>query len=65
MTIMIKEPIIDLSDCILCGICQDVCPEVFRLNAAGYIEITGMSDYPRSCVDEAIKNCPADCIAWE
>ena len=62
---MMKNPIIDLSDCILCGVCQDVCPEVFRLNDAGYIEVTEMPDYPRSCVDEAIKNCPADCIAWE
>ena len=60
-----KKPVIDLSDCILCGVCQDVCPEVFRLNDAGYIEVTEMPDYPRPCVDEAIKNCPADCIAWE
>jgi ferredoxin len=62
---IMKIPVIDLSDCILCGVCQDVCPEVFRLNDAGYIEVTQMPDYPGPCVDEAIKNCPADCIAWE
>ena len=62
---LIKKPVIDLSDCIRCGVCQDVCPEVFRLNDAGYIEVMEMTDYPRSDVDEAIKNCPADCIAWE
>jgi ferredoxin len=60
-----RKPVIDLSDCILCGVCQDVCPEVFRLNDAGFIEITEMSGYPQSSVDEAIKNCPKDCIAWE
>jgi ferredoxin len=61
----IKKPVIDLSDCILCGVCQDVCPEVFWLNDAGYIEILELLDYPCSGVDDAIKNCPADCIAWE
>ena len=62
---IMKKPVIDLSDCILCGVCQDVCPEVFKLSAAGYIEVVEMPDYPRSCVNEAIKNCPADCIVWE
>ena len=63
--ILMKKPVIDLSDCILCGVCQDVCPEVFNLSAAGYIEVVEMLDYQRFCVDEAIKNCPADCIVWE
>ena len=65
LMILMKKPVIDLSDCILCGVCQDVCPEVFRLSAAGYIEVVEMPDYTRFCVDEAIKNCPADCIVWE
>ncbi|MDO9109123.1 MAG: ferredoxin [Desulfatirhabdiaceae bacterium] len=42
-----------------------MCPEVFRLNDAGYIEVTELPDYPRYGVDEASKNCPADCIEWE
>jgi ferredoxin len=60
-----KKPVVDLSDCILCGICQDLCPKVFNMNETGYIEVTEMPDYPQSCVNEAIKNCPSDCIAWE
>jgi ferredoxin len=64
MTLM-KKPVIDLSDCILCGVCQDVCPDVFRLNDVGYIEVIEMQVYPGHGVDEAIKNCPADCISWE
>lgn len=60
-----RKPVIDLSDCILCGVCQDVCPEVFRLNDSGFIEILEMTHYPQPGVDEAIKNCPKDCIAWE
>jgi ferredoxin len=60
-----KRPVVDLSDCIHCEVCVEACPAVFRLNAAGYIEVLDLTDYPAELVDEAIKNCPADCIRWE
>ncbi len=37
--------------------------QFFRLNEAGYIEIKDLLQYPETEVDEAIKNCPADCIS--
>ena len=55
-----KKPVVELSDCILCGVCEDICPEVFRLNDAGFIEIVESAEYPQKSVDEAIKNCPLD-----
>jgi len=61
----LKIPVVELSDCILCKVCVEVCPDVFRLNAAGYIEVANLSDFPQTEVDEAIKNCPVDCIYWE
>ena len=60
-----QKPVVDLSDCILCGVCVDVCPEVFRMSSAGYIEAAELTDYPQACVSESIKNCPADCISWD
>ena len=60
-----KIPVVELSECILCEICVEVCPEVFRLNDAGYIEVIDLGSYPDQTVDEAIKNCPADCIHWD
>ena len=59
-----QVPVVELSECILCEICVELCPEVFRRNAAGYIEVVDLDVYPRKAVEEAIKNCPADCIAW-
>ena len=59
-----KAPVIELSECIVCGVCVEACPEVFRMNAAGYVEVIDLSSYPEAGVNEAIKNCPADCIAW-
>ncbi|MDX9786904.1 MAG: ferredoxin [Desulfobacterales bacterium] len=60
-----KRPVVELSECILCGVCVDVCPEVFTLSDAGYITVAELTTYPVSQVDDAIKNCPADCIFWE
>lgn len=60
-----KIPVVDLSQCTLCGGCIEVCPSVFRLNDAGYIEIIERISYPKIEVDEAIKYCPEDCIYWE
>ena len=59
-----KKPIVELSDCISCGVCAEVSPEVFRLNDAGYIEVIEMDSYPQQEVDDAIKYCPTDCIGW-
>jgi ferredoxin len=60
-----KTPVVELSDCIQCGICEDVCPSVFSLSDLGYVRVADLPAYPESEVDEAIKNCPADCIRWE
>jgi ferredoxin len=59
-----KTPLVELSDCIACGVCAEVSPEVFRLNDAGYIEIIELDTYPECEVNEAIKYCPTDCISW-
>lgn len=60
-----KIPVIELSECILCEVCRAVCPTVFRINDLGYIEVIEQPCYPETEVDEAIKNCPAQCIHWE
>jgi len=60
-----KIPVVDLSQCSLCEGCIEVCPSVFRLNSAGYIEVIELSSYPESEVEEAIKYCPENCIYWE
>jgi ferredoxin len=60
-----RIPVVELSECIVCGVCESVCPSVFKLNEAGYIEVTELSSYPEIEVDEAIKNCPPSCISWK
>jgi ferredoxin len=61
-----KRPAVDIGACTVCMGCVELCPEAFRLNEdTGYIEVIDLEVYSRECVDEAIKYCPQDCIAWE
>lgn len=60
-----KRPVVDLSDCILCGVCEEISPGVFWLNDAGFIEVLDLAEYPYETVEDAINNCPKDCIYWE
>ena len=60
-----KRPVVELSDCIDCEVCVEACPAVFRRNQAGYIEVADLDAYPAEEVDDAIRNCPADCVRWE
>ena len=60
-----KRPVVELSECIRCDVCVEACPTVFRRNQAGYIEVADLDAYPVEEVDDAIRNCPADCIRWE
>jgi ferredoxin len=59
-----RVPIVELSDCIVCGVCVETSPQVFRLNDAGYIEVIDMVEYPETEVNDAIKYCPVNCIYW-
>ncbi len=60
-----KRPGIDLAECTRCEGCIALCPGVFRVNQAGFLEAVELDSYPVEQVDEAIKNCPAHCIRWE
>lgn len=60
-----KKPVIDLSACTACGGCIDYCPQVFRMNDVGFVEVIELDTYPQADVDDAIKYCPEDCIYWE
>jgi ferredoxin len=53
-------------ECIGCGMCQDVCPEVFKLNEDKNIaEVINPSGGPADLIQEAIDSCPVECIHWK
>ncbi len=63
---MKRFPVIDLGRCNDCQGCIEVAPTVFRYNSdTGLMEVADLIDYPEDLVEEGIKNCPENCIAWE
>ncbi len=54
-------------NCISCGLCESICPEVFRLEDDELARVI-MEDVDESLVDtadEAMNSCPVDAIEDE
>lgn len=57
---------IDRSGCISCGICEAVCPKVFRLDDAGLAEVINQPDSESETdAAQATADCPVAVIAIE
>lgn len=59
------KAVVDQSICIGCGLCADICPEVFSLNDRGVAQAT--EAIPADCEDlaeEAADNCPVGAISF-
>jgi ferredoxin len=41
-----KIAVVELSECTLCGVCEEAAPLVFRVTDAGYIEVIELPSYP-------------------
>jgi ferredoxin len=55
---------IDEDECIGCGTCEELCPEVFELNeATDKAEVIKSQGGPEDCIEEAISSCPVSCIS--
>lgn len=61
------KPIVDVDTCTGCGLCADVCPEVFELNEESIAEVIADPVPPEAedtCRDAA-ESCPVDAIYIE
>jgi ferredoxin len=60
-----RIPVIDYDACIACGNCEAVCPEVFKVNESlGYAEVINPHGAPEDRIEEAMEQCPVQCITW-
>lgn len=62
---MSKQVTIDIDECIGCQSCVEICPDVFGFDddTEKAIVIRDEGD-PEECIQEAIDNCPVECIHW-
>ena len=64
--IKMKHVAIDQDECINCGACVELCPEIFALDEneeKAYVTTPDSEDTP--CIEEAIASCPTSCISFE
>jgi ferredoxin len=52
---------VDEGKCIACGMCANMCPEVFEINSSGKCEVISQDDLP--CAQNASKACPVEAIS--
>ncbi|MFA5183438.1 MAG: ferredoxin [Syntrophales bacterium] len=53
-------------ECIGCGSCVEICPEVFQMKEdEEKAEVIKPEGGPEDLIQEAIDTCPVSCIHWE
>ncbi len=59
--------IVNKEKCIGCGACEQICSEIFTLNAEGLAEVSvkEIDDKIQKNVIEARESCPVDAITTE
>ena len=58
---------VNKDDCIGCGLCEDICPEVFKMDDEGMavVIVDSISAEAEASAKEAEESCPTDAIIIE
>ncbi|MEM2982965.1 MAG: ferredoxin [Candidatus Bathyarchaeia archaeon] len=63
---MSRRVFIDEDECIGCGSCSEICPDVFQLDEEkGKAQVIKPEDGPEELIQEAMDTCPVECIHWK
>ena len=59
------KPIVDQDLCIGCGLCEDICPEVFKLLDDGLAHVIAEDPGPElfGDIEDSIASCPVEAIS--
>ncbi|MBD3285121.1 ferredoxin [candidate division WOR-3 bacterium] len=56
---------VDQEACIGCGVCADICPQVFEMKDDKAVVVEGANCDDAGCCQEAADSCPTEAIAIE
>jgi ferredoxin len=62
---MPKIPYVDKNECISCGLCVEMVPEVFKLDDEDLAEVFDPEGASEDKIQEAVDACPVSCIHWK
>ncbi len=62
---MARIPYVEEEECTGCGLCEEMCPDVFKINDDGISEVHDPHGATAELIQDAIDNCPVECIRWE
>jgi ferredoxin len=57
------KPNVDQDLCVGCGLCAQVCSDVFELKADGKADVISGADLSADCIQDAVDQCPVGAIA--
>jgi ferredoxin len=57
------KPSVDKDLCVGCGLCTQVCSEVFEMSADGKAGVIEGADQSADCVQDAVDQCPVGAIS--
>jgi ferredoxin len=61
-----KYVLIDQDECIGCGTCVKLCPDVFAFDEdENKASVTTPEGGSEQCIDEAMASCPTSCIRYK
>ncbi|HHT78960.1 MAG TPA: ferredoxin [Actinobacteria bacterium] len=59
---------IDEDLCTGCGLCEETCPDIFKMNEdkdIAEVVKTDHDEYDEECIQEAVESCPSEAITTE
>ncbi|MGD8238057.1 MAG: ferredoxin [Armatimonadota bacterium] len=60
-----KVPWVDRDECTACGQCVEIAPNTFDLDEEDIAVVKDPKGDPEDTIQEAIEDCPAECIHWK
>jgi len=57
------NPVVDEDLCVGCGLCTQVCSDVFEMSSDGKAVVKDDADLGADCIQEAVDQCPVGAIS--